>query len=154
VNIRRIFVDTGAWFAVQASDDAHHRRAAATLAALTDAGYVFVTSNLVIGETYTLLRYSSGHGAAWRFMDALRQSRRLERVFITEGLEQQAYDILHNFADQAFSFVDGTSFALMRHQRLTRAFAFDSHFATAGFTLIPGGKDRPTSKVQRPRSDY
>jgi len=33
--------------------------------------------------------------------------------------------------------MDGTSFALMRQQRMQHAFAFDTHFVTAGFLRIP-----------------
>ncbi len=146
MTIRRIFVDTGAWFAIQATDDAHHQRAARTLMALTREDCTLVTSNLVIGETYTLLRYAAGYDPAWRFIDALGQGRRLERMVITEPLERQAYDLLQKYADHAFSFVDGTSFALMRQEHITQAFAFDSHFAAAGFTLAPGPVRRTSSR--------
>jgi predicted nucleic acid-binding protein len=33
--------------------------------------------------------------------------------------------------------VDATSFAFMRAERIRHAFAFDSHFATAGFLRVP-----------------
>jgi predicted nucleic acid-binding protein len=102
-------VDTGAWFALQ-----------------------------VIDETYTLLRVTKGYAVARRFLEKIAQSPKLERLFITEALERQAYDLLHRYADHPFSFVDATSFALMRQQRIRHAFAFDRHFATAGFLRIPG----------------
>ena len=73
-----------------------------------------MTSNLVIGETYTLLRVSKGYREAKQFLDLLAQSRRVDRLFITEPLERQAYDILDRLADHPFSFVDATSFAVMR----------------------------------------
>lgn len=138
MNFGRVFVDTGAWFAIQATDDTHHEAARRTLPAIVQASQSLVTSNLIVGETYTLLRLSKGYREAKRFLDTLSQSTRLERVFITESLEQQAYEILHRYSDHPFSFVDATSFALMRQQRIRHAFAFDSHFATAGFLRIPG----------------
>ena len=46
-------------------------------------------------------------------------------------------DAVAGAADQEFSFVDATSFAVMRGERIRHAFAFDQHFATAGFTRIP-----------------
>ena len=97
-----------------------------------------VTSNLVVGETYTLLRVTKGYAEAKRFLDQLTHSRKLERVYVSEHLEQQAYEILERFSDHAFSFVDATSFALMRQNRMRHAFAFDAHFRTAGFLTIPG----------------
>jgi predicted nucleic acid-binding protein len=133
----RVFVDTGAWFAVQVTDDRHHKMARATFEQLLGAVQALVASNLVIGETYTLLRLSRGYREAKRFLDMLAQSRRIERLFITEQLERKAYEVLERFADHPFSFVDATSFALMREQRIQHAFAFDAHFATAGFLRIP-----------------
>ncbi len=138
MTMRRVFVDTGAWFAVQAIDDSHHEVSHRTLSSLVHAATVLVTSNLVVGETYTLLRLSKGYHEAKRFLDTLQQSTKLERLFISEAIERGAYEILHRFADHPFSFVDATSFALMRQQRIRYAFAFDSHFRTAGFTRIPG----------------
>ena len=137
MTVGRIFVDTGAWFAVQVTDDAHHKVARETFAHILAAEQPLVASNLVIGETYTLLRVSRGYREARRFLDMLAQSRRIERLFITEQVERQAYEILERFADHPFSFVDATSFALMRQQRIRHAFAFDIHFATAGFLRVP-----------------
>jgi predicted nucleic acid-binding protein len=137
VRVGRAFVDTGAWYAVQVTDDVHHAAAQAALLSLLETGTLLVTSNLVIGETYTLLHTAKGYREAKRFLDALGHSRNMERLFITEPLERKAYEILEQYADHPFSFVDGTSFALMRQQRMQHAFAFDTHFVTAGFLRIP-----------------
>lgn len=137
MSLGRVFVDTGAWFAIQATDDAHHALARTTLPDILHASQSLVTSNLIVGETYTLLRLSKGYREAKRFLDRLAQSAKLERVFISESVERHAYDILHHYANHPFSYVDATSFALMRQQRIRHAFAFDAHFATAGFLRIP-----------------
>jgi predicted nucleic acid-binding protein len=138
VTFGRVFVDTGAWFAIQTTDDAHHEAAREALPAVLEGCQSLVTSNLVVGETYTLLRLTRGYREARRFLEKLSVSRKLERLFITEPLERHAYEILHRYADHPFSFVDATSFALMRQHRIPHAFAFDSHFRTAGFLRIPG----------------
>ena len=83
------------------------------------------------------MRLTKGYQEAKRFLDKLAQSQKLDRLFITESLERQAYEIFYRYADHPFSFVDSTSFALMRQQRIRYAFAFDSHFATARFLRIP-----------------
>lgn len=137
MTLGRVFVDTGAWFAIQAIDDAHHDAAVQTLPAVLEGSHSLVTSNLVVGESYTLLRLTKGYREAKRFLEKLAQSSKLERLFITEHLERHAYEILHRYADHPFSFVDATSFALMRQHRIQNAFAFDSHFRTAGFLRIP-----------------
>lgn len=133
-----MFVDTGAWFAIQVTDDAHHNAARRVFPAILEACRSLVTSNLVLGETYTLLRVTRGYPEAKRFLDKLRHSKKLERVFVSENLERQAYEILARFSDHPFSYVDATSFALMRENRMRHAFAFDTHFRAAGFLTIPG----------------
>jgi predicted nucleic acid-binding protein len=142
---RRVFVDTGAWHAIQVLDDEWHRQAVSTFRSLLATPHVLVTTNHVVGETYTLLRVVCGHAAAVRFLDGLEDSRRLERVFVTEELERRAYRLLRQYADQDFSFVDATSFAVMRTERVRHAFAFDQHFATAGFMRVP--VDLPVAQI-------
>ena len=137
MSLGRVFVDTGAWFAIQATDDAQHALARSTLPEVLQASQSLVTSNLIVGETYTLLRLSKGYRGAKQFLDTLAQSTKLEPVFLTESLARHAYEILHRYADHPFSFVDAISFALMRQQRIRHAFAFDAHFATAGFLRVP-----------------
>lgn len=137
MRLPQVFVDTGAWAAVQLVEDAHHGEAVETLRALLARPTVLLTTNHVIGETYTLLRVTAGYVAASRFLQLLDETRRLERVFVSEAIESQAFTVLARFQDHGFSFVDATSFALMRTRRLRYAFAFDSHFATAGFLRVP-----------------
>jgi uncharacterized protein len=132
-----IFVDTGAWYAAQTPNDRWHSEAAKTLRILITRHREIVTSNLVIGETYTLLLRTHGHAASVKFVDQVHQSRRVRIIYVDEDTELDAYALLRRFADQAFSYVDGTSFVVMKRHRLRAAFAFDQHFATAGFVRVP-----------------
>ena len=97
MTLGRVFVDTGAWFALQVQDDEHHdvaRRNASRLVGCVLAS--LVTSNLIVGETYTLLRMTKGYTGAQRFLDARWNgiTGRLERLFVTNSVEQQAYQLL------------------------------------------------------------
>ena len=132
-----VFVDTGAWYALQVPDDLWHADATRTLRAIIRGGYGLVTSNAVVGETYTLLLRTHGHAAAFRFVDALRRSERLEIVLADTTIESETYAVLRRFVDQPFSYVDGSSFAIMRQRRLRLAFAFDHHFSVAGYVRVP-----------------
>lgn len=132
-----MFVDSGAWIAILVPDDRHHLEAQTSLASLIRRRLPLITTNHVVGETYSWLMRSAGHAVAWRFKNDIDGSERLEVVTTDQKLERQAWEILRKFDDQAFSFIDAVSFALMRQRRLRRAFAFDQHFATAGFDRIP-----------------
>jgi predicted nucleic acid-binding protein len=133
----RVFVDTGAWFAVQATDDEYHQEACDALRSLVTSKLVLVTTNHIVGETYTLLRTARGYRAAATFLETLDATERLERIYVGEDVEKRAFALLHRYHDHDFSFVDGTSFALMKTERIRYAFAFDGRFATAGFLRVP-----------------
>ena len=70
------------------------------------------------------------------FLDVLPQSPRLHVEHVTDQLELQAMTWLRPRDDREFSFVDATSFALMRHRRVHDALAFDGDFAAAGFVEL------------------
>jgi predicted nucleic acid-binding protein len=134
----RVFVDSGAWIAVAMGRDAHHRAAAEQYRKLLAESRTLITTNLVVAESYLLIRRAGGHQAAIQFLEALRASPRLTRLYAFPELDDVAEQILIRYADQDFSYVDAVSFAVMRSERIDEAFAFDHHFLTAGFTLIPG----------------
>lgn len=95
-----------------------------------------VTSNHVRGETWTFLLRRAWHGAGVRFLDALDQTDRLRLVFVEEELEREALDWLRRHDERPYSFVDATSFALMRSLGIREALAFDGEFAAAGFVEL------------------
>ena len=134
---RELFVDTGAWFALQVPDDRWHQAATETLRLAVEGGYELATTNHVVGETYTLLTCTHGTRVARQFVSTLSKSSRVRVSHVGPEVEVRAWEILGRFDDQKFSFVDGTSFAMMKDQGIVRAFAFDKHFRAAGFVRVP-----------------
>ncbi len=70
------------------------------------------------------------------FLDVLSKSPRLHVEHVTEQLELQALAWLRQRDNREFSFVDATSFAVMRHRSGHNALAFDGDFAAAGFVEL------------------
>lgn len=128
------FVDTSFWIAEFLPRNGRHDDAMAT--SLTYADRRLVTSALVAGETWTFLRRRAGHQRAMAWLDGVlgRNVVTMERV--TEELEDEAWAWLRLHDERPYSFVDATSFALMRKLRITDALAFDGDFAAAGFTEL------------------
>lgn len=126
-----IFVDTSFWVALRNRRDVHHEDAKALYRLHADAG--LVSSNHVRGETWTCLRRKAGHGAAVGFLDMLERSPRVRVVTVEPKREQEALHWLRQHDEREYSFVDATSFALMRAERIREALAFDGDFAAAGF---------------------
>ena len=129
-----IFVDTSFWVALRNRRDAHHDDAIGLLE--RHGATPLLTSNHVRGETWTFLRRRSGHGPAVDFLDAVQASQRVEVVVADETIEAQALRWLRRHDEREYSFVDATSFALMRARRIREALAFDGDFTAAGFTEL------------------
>ena len=129
-----IFVDTSFWVAYRNRADAHHADALTLMATHADSG--LFTSNHVRGETWTFLRRRVGHHGASSFLDAIDQSPRITLVFVERPLEDEASEWLRRHDEREYSFVDATSFAVMRERRMTDALAFDGDFSAAGFVEL------------------
>ena len=130
------FVDTSFWVAYRFSADAHHADAVRLWA---DRSQPLLTTNHVVGETWTFLRRRMGHVEAVGFVDNVEHSTRLTVMTVDEAVEQSAWPWLRRHDERAYSFVDATSFATMRRERITEALAFDGDFSAAGFVeLRPG----------------
>jgi len=129
-----IFVDSSFWIAFGMAAD--NRRSEAL--AIFDAHETspLMTSNLVRGETWTFLRRRSGHAAATDFLDRIEGAPRVEVVRISRELEDEALSWLRRHDERDYSFVDATSFALMRSLLIREAFAFDGDFTAAGFVEL------------------
>lgn len=95
-----------------------------------------MTTNYVLGESYTLIMGRLGPRTAQAFLDRIRSSSILQRVHVVEEWEDEAERLLVQYHDQRFSHVDATSFVTMRRLGIREALAFDSDFVTAGFTLL------------------
>ena len=134
---KSLFVDTGAWYALADESDQHHGQAVDIYPELLSSHRHLTTTNLVIGETYILIRRAMGHREAITFLENIGASPRVVKVFSDRILEERAEDILRKYQDQNFSYTDAVSFAVMEHYALEKAFSFDQHFVIAGFTLIP-----------------
>ena len=129
------FADTSWWVAWSLPGDRRHSDALAMLAHLGPAEQV-LTTNLIVGETWTFLRRKDGHRTALAFLDridALQQQSKLALHRITVDQEEKAWAWLRKHDERTYSFVDATSFQVMRDRRLREALAFDQDFATAGF---------------------
>ena len=129
-----IFVDSSFWIGLTDGDDAHHAQAADLTRVHERAS--LVTTNHVVGETWTFLRRRHGHRVATSFLDGVETAQRLEVISVTPELERDAWEFLRRHDERSYSFVDATSFTLMRRLAIHEALAFDGDFAAAGFVEL------------------
>jgi predicted nucleic acid-binding protein len=85
-----------------------------------------------------LLHHRGGTEFAIRWAEAHLEGKVISWLPINAPVRRSALPWMKKFADQAVSFVDATSFVLMRQESIRHVFSFDRHFAAAGFRLWPG----------------
>jgi predicted nucleic acid-binding protein len=136
----RLFVDTSALVAIEDLDDTNHRRALEFREQVREGDTQFrrlYTSNYIVDETLTLLRYHCGHNVAVTFRKTIETSKLVQVLWVTEALERAAWNIFEKRSDKEYSFTDCTSFALMDAEAIRNAFAFDDHFSQQGYNVVP-----------------
>jgi len=97
-----------------------------------------VLAQAQIGNFFNALLRRGGYPAAMGFLDFVRNSGNVQLIYSSLEIELQAEAILGRYKDQAFSYVDAVSFAVMQQQNISTAFSFDHHFRVAGFQVTPG----------------
>ncbi|HHY97467.1 MAG TPA: PIN domain-containing protein [Firmicutes bacterium] len=136
----KVFIDTSAWISLVAARDPHHRAMADEWLMLLNGGIIPVTTSDVISETITYLRRYASHAVAVQFYTFIKEAeseQRLAIAWVNEPLFAEAWEIFTKYADQKFSAVDCTSFALCMRERIKRALTLDHHFAIVGIRPIP-----------------
>ena len=132
------FADTSWWAALILPSDARHGDAL-KMRMLVHGSEQVLTTNLIVGETWTLLRRKAGHRYAVGFLDRVEllvSEGKLLVHAVTGDEESRAWRWLRRHDERVYSFVDATSFEVMRARRLREALSFDNDFAAAGFVEL------------------
>jgi uncharacterized protein len=132
---RRTLVDTSAYFALLAADDANHAQALAIRDRLIAEGWRLFTTSFVLAETHALLLNRLSQDIATRFLWTMDESL-TTLVWVTPADVQRAKAIIYQYTDKDFSLTDATSFAVMERFDIHLAFTFDRDFAQYGFTVL------------------
>jgi predicted nucleic acid-binding protein len=133
--VKKLFVDTGALLAQRNPGDEHHRHALAAFARLASSAALLYSSEHVLDETLTLLARRESYSYAAEAGEDLLGSRALKWLSASPGDWRTALSLMRKYADQAVSFTDCISFALMKREAIKYVFGFDRHFRAAGFRL-------------------
>ena len=133
-----IFVDTGAWIAILNPNDQYHREAVAIYRYFQQQKTRFLTTDYVIDETVTRLRYDTNHSIAVMFLERIEllvETGVLTLVEIDNRIFREAIALFRQYDSARLSFTDCTSFVVCRENNILEAFAFDQHFPIMGIDL-------------------
>jgi len=144
--VKALFVDTAGWMACADASDAAHVRCCAARDGALEASQTLVTTDFVVDETLTLLRFRLGLSAAEKWWQQADRSSRLRWERIDSNRFEKARQLFFLYRDKDFSFTDCTSCVIMRELRLTHALTTDRQFSQMGFQTVPGTRGRAPRK--------
>jgi predicted nucleic acid-binding protein len=136
-----VYVDTGGWVAYFDRSDRFHPLVTSYVQAtrLQTVDHL-VTSDYVLGETVSYLRYHVSYATAltaFRALNTLTQTHRMTMLEVNREIRTRAGHILEQFRDQMLSFTDCTSFALCEAHHIQHAVTVDKDFVIFGLVIIP-----------------
>jgi uncharacterized protein len=137
----KIFADTSAWFALNDRNDQYHIQARKFVENLKAGPVLFFTTDYVVDETATLLRFKVSHREAVAFLRLVSKSPQIVCEQVTPDQIKRAEEIFSKYRDKSWSFTDCVSFAFMEERGLKDAFTFNLNFSQFGMCVHPDPKD-------------
>jgi predicted nucleic acid-binding protein len=131
-----VFVDSGAWIALALSRDPLHAPAREQWDMLHGAGAKLHTSVPVVIETFTFLDRNANRDVALAWKEAVYKPGTVKILPCEPRDLAQSWEHFRRTDLHKLSAVDATSFAIMKRARIRIAYAFDHHFAVAGFRMV------------------
>jgi len=136
-----IFIDTGAWIALEDVNDNNHLEAVMFRDKLEGGAKRLITTSYVLDETYTFLFLHIGYEKTLLFHNRIQRMRQggiLVVIHISEEIEEESWYVFEKYnKDKRWSFTDCTSKVVMDSLRIKEAFTFDHHFDQMGFVQKP-----------------
>ena len=136
--MKRVFIDTGGFFAAVAPADSDHEHAKELFLRAEAERWALITTDVVVAETHALMlnRLRNGATLARSFLEGLGQSElHVEHAAVDDHRRAIALVLAH--ADKSYSLCDALSFVVMERLGVGEAIAFDRHFREYGkFTVL------------------
>ncbi|HMF99411.1 MAG TPA: PIN domain-containing protein [Vicinamibacterales bacterium] len=127
--------------------DPVHTACTAARDATFEAGRILVTTDFVVDETLTLLRFRLGPAATNAWWQQIDGSARLRWERVDNDRFERARNLFFQYRDKDLSFTDCTSFAIMRELRVTTVITTDDHFRQVGFDVLPAVRRQTNRKA-------
>lgn len=118
------------------ADPAHAACTAARDATL-EAGRLLITTDFVVDETLTLIRFRLGLAAAAAWWQQVDGSARLRWERVESDRFERARNLFFQYRDKDLSFTDCTSMTVMRELNVKTVITTDGHFQQVGFDVLP-----------------
>lgn len=135
-----VYVDTGALIALIWQRDRAHAAVADVFARLRGDRARLVTSDPVVGETATRLRYDAGLTTTLRFHDLVGQAVAVGQLEVVESspkLRAAAFELMATYDGLPLSYADAVGAAVATDVGADAVLGLDADFRVLGHRLIP-----------------
>jgi predicted nucleic acid-binding protein len=134
--MKSAFLDTGYLLALELSNDQNHRAALKHWRGVVKSLPLLVSTSYVFDEVVTFFNSRGHHDKAVEVGNRLLKSPSVQLIFVDEDLFLEGWQYLQKHKDKKYSLTDCISFVVMKNFGIDTAFAFDRHFAQAGFKKL------------------
>ena len=141
--MKGLLVDTAGWMACADRADPAHLACCTARDAALEAGQTLITTDFIVDEALTLIRFRLGLTAAdawWRQID---RSPRLRWERVDSDRFERARQVFFQHRDKDLSFTDCTSMVILRELKLMQVMTTDRHFHQMGFQVLPSLNPKP-----------
>jgi predicted nucleic acid-binding protein len=132
-----ILVDTGFLIALLSPRDELHKRATAWSAAANDP---LLLTEYVLWEAVNHFSSPADRERAAVLMEWAESGEGCEFLRASPALLAAGWQLFRSRPDKAWSLTDCISFAIMSGREISKALAYDEHFAQAGFVALLRGE--------------
>jgi predicted nucleic acid-binding protein len=139
-----VFMDTGGWMACADRADPAHASCRAARDGALESGRTLITTDFVIDETLTLIRFRLGLRAADAWWQQIEGSARLRWERVESDRFERARQLFIQYRDKDLSFTD-----LHEHRSDARVEAGDGHHHQSPF---PTSGVRGTASIADPEA--
>ena len=135
--MRRVFIDTSAFFALIAREDPNHVQTRELFEQAARESWSLVTTNAVAFEAHALVLNRAQPGRIKAQFLQIIETDTYQVVRVKRADEEKAIAIIRAHQDKSYSLCDTLSFVVMERLRIRDAISFDQDFRSYGrFTLL------------------
>lgn len=134
--MEKVFVDTGGWAALFATNDSNHKNATNIYEDLKRSKALLYTSDYIIDETLTLTMARAGHAQSVLAGKALFESALVKIIPVAPDHLQPSWELYQKYKDKRFSFTDATTLAIAKTLNIKKIFGYDREFEKVGIELL------------------
>lgn len=131
----KVFIDTGAFFALQNRKDPNHHLVSEKYQFYKRERVSFFTSDYILDEYFTLSLARIGlFGArmATKFISSIVSANEITVIYIDSVVFHKAQEIFVKYAEHKISFTDAIVFVLYKNFAIDEVFTLDSDFKKIG----------------------